>query len=139
MSQPMTYRETNVCDFPHTPRVTELHSSSSSGSSGSESVSSTTTVEIRQEMEKRLNIEALKRVDAEAIREQYAFCIGDQMPAAVFRRVLLDLIDGTPIAYYRYALDETTLAPRPSPRYMLAIVARLKREKADPETVWSIF
>lgn len=133
------YRDTNVRPFPHTPRErSNEHSSSSSGSSGSSSTS-TTTVQLCQILEENRAKEALQRVAAEAIREQYANCVGEQMPPSLFRRVLLDLIDGTPKQYYTYALDETCLAPKPSPRYMLAIVARLKRERADPASLSPLF
>lgn len=134
-SQP-TYRSTNVREFPHTPEIEETYqrTTSSGGSS-----SSTTTEQLCQIKEKALAIEAMKRVFAEEIREQYAHCVGEKMPPALFRRILLDLIDGTPPQYYRYALDETCLAPRPSPRYMLAIVQRLKRERKDPADLCELF
>jgi len=147
MSNQPLYRDTNVRDFPHSPMRENLEDSSSSSSGGSSSTttdsvvssSSTTTVQLRQIMEENRKKEALQRVAAEGIREHYKTCIGNQMPPSLFRRILLDLIDGTPSQYYSYALDETCLAPNPSPRYMLAIVNRLKREKADPETVYPVF
>lgn len=120
----------NKRTFPHTPSVDRSYQPSSSSGGGS---SSTTTVQDCR------NLEAMKRVYAEQIRDQYAHCIGEQMPPAVFRRILLDLIDGTPTQYYTYALDETSLAPRPSTRYMLAIIARLKRERADPESLTALW
>jgi hypothetical protein len=72
---------------------------------------------------------------AELLRLQYADVIGAPMPPATLRRLLLDLIEGTPWQYYEYALEQTELAPRPSWRYAMAIVSRVKAEAVPVEAL----
>lgn len=72
------------------------------------------------------------RYECEAIREQYMSCIGRPMPLSIHRKLLLDLIDGAHYEYYRYALEEASLAPQPSWRYVMAIIRRLERERVPP-------
>lgn len=62
----------------------------------------------------------------------YHDVIGRPMPRFTQEKLLLDLEEGTPGTYYRYALEEAANAPMPSWRYVLAIVARLKRQQVDP-------
>lgn len=95
-------------------------------SSSSSSSTSTTSKQLCQK-------DAAVRIACEGLREKYAECIGRPMPAAIHRRLLLDLIDGAPYAYYSYALDEASMAPAPSWRYVMAIVGRLTREQVPPE------
>lgn len=75
------------------------------------------------------------RIACEDLRERYTECIGTPMPQIIHKRLLLDLLDGTPYEYYSYALDEASIAPKPSWRYVLAIVARLHREQVPPESL----
>lgn len=119
MSQPALYRRT-VSEQVEPTR-------SSSTSSRSTSGSSTTTVRTLTVFDKEtrvsLAMEDLKRMHEDAFDRS--------MPRSIAVAVLRDLRSGTPAGYYRYAIEETLLAPRPSWRYTLAIVARLKRTKAD--------
>lgn len=105
-------------------RRTETEQPPLRSSSSSSTRTTTTSMQKSQEMEIRMSVEAL--------RELYADCIGAPMPMAIHRRVLLAMQDGEPYEYYRYALEEAAAAPRPSWRYVQAIVARLRREQVDP-------
>lgn len=67
----------------------------------------------------------------EELKQMHEDAFGRPMPRSIAEGVLRDLRSGTPAAFYRYAIEETLLAPRPSWRYTLAIIARLKRTKAD--------
>lgn len=125
MSYPTTNRETNVRDFPHTPKKRENKNYERDASSSSSSTSTTTTVKESQKL--------LIRVNCEDLRQLYAECIGTPMPMAIHRRVLLALEEGTPYQYFQYALNEAAMAPRPSWRYVMAIVARLYRDGVSPE------
>ena len=127
MSTPAMYRRTDVLQFPNKEQNNKPALPRTSSSSSS---SSTTTDEDYQNM--------AARVACEGLREQYAACIGIPMSQAIHRRLLLDLIEGTPYQYYRYALDEASIAPKPSWRYVLAIVARLHREGVPPESLITI-
>ena len=116
MSNVIQYRRTETEQQPQQPaRSTPTRTTTS------------TSVKKSQEMEIRLSVENL--------RQLYADCIGSPMPMAIHRRVLLELQDGAPFEYYRYALEEAAAAPRPSWRYVQAIVARLYREQVPPETL----
>lgn len=101
--------------------------SRSSSSSSSSSTSSTTTVRTLPVFDK----ETRQSLAMEQLKTQHEDVFGRPMPRSIAENVLRDLRSGTPAAYYRYAMDETLLAPRPSWRYTLAIVARLKRTNAD--------
>ena len=54
------------------------------------------------------------------------------MPAPISAEVLRDLYAETPSAYYRYAMMEAVYAPRPSWRYVQAIVRRCKAQLIEP-------
>lgn len=101
----------------------------STTSTSSTSTTTTTSKQLCQRME------SAARVACEDLREKYAECIGRPMPPSIHRRLLLDLLDGAPYAYYSYALDEAAMAPQPSWRYVLAIVGRLTREQVQPESL----
>ena len=63
----------------------------------------------------------------------YGECIGP-VTDYVLRLLRTEIImNQVPRCYFRYAIEETALAPRPSLRYMLAIVQRLKRERVHPD------
>lgn len=110
-------------------RRTEDEQSTTSTSSSSTTTTTTTSVQLCQQMD------SAARVACEDLREKYLECIGRPMPPSIQRRLLLDLLDGAPYAYYSYALDEAAMAPQPSWRYVLAIVGRLTRERVPPETL----
>ena len=59
--------------------------------------------------------------------------LGRPMPRFTERQLMADLQSGTPWIYYSYALQEAAAAPMPSWRYVLAIVARLKRQQIPEE------
>lgn len=94
--------------------------------------STTTTASSSSTSSQLCQIEAAARISCEALREKYAECIGRPMPPSIHRQLLLDLLDGGQYEYYRYALEEAAMAPMPSWRYVLAIVARLRREQVPP-------
>lgn len=127
MSTPAMYRRTDVLEFPNKEQNNQPAPPRTSSTSSS---TSTSTSEDYQN--------SLIRIACEDLREQYAACIGYPMSQAIHRRLLLDLIEGTPYQYYRYALDEAAIAPKPSWRYVLAIVARLHREGVPPESLITI-
>lgn len=63
----------------------------------------------------------------------YGECIGP-VTEYVLRLLRQEIIvNKVPRCYFNYAIRETALAPRPSLRYMLAIVQRLKRERVSPD------
>lgn len=106
-------------------RTKEEHHTPPARSSSSCTTTTSTTLKDYQNLSIRMNVEALRAL--------YADCIGSPMPMAIHRRVLLALQDGEPYEYYRYALEEAAAAPRPSWRYVQAIIARLHREQVPPE------
>lgn len=78
--------------------------------------------------------EALIEMGLESIRQDYQDILGRPLPRFTERQLLADLRENeTPVIYYRYALQETASAPMPSWRYVLAIVARLKRQQVPEE------
>ena len=76
--------------------------------------------------------EAEINVSVESIKELYQAAIGSPMTDICQRYLRRDLEAGIPYIYYHYALEQTAFAPRPSWRYTMAIVARLRREEVDP-------
>lgn len=75
------------------------------------------------------------RYHAEAIRELHMENFGRKMPPSIHRKVLQDLIDGTPYEYYAYAIGQAAMAPFPSWRYVEAVMGRLIRERVKPESL----
>lgn len=120
-----TNRENNICSFPPTPPKKENQNYERRTSSTSTSTTTTTTEKNSQDL--------VIQVKCEDIRQLYTDCIGSPMPMAIHRRVLLALHEGTPYEYFSYALSEAAIAPKPSWRYVMAIVARLHREAVPPE------
>lgn len=102
--------------------------------------SSTTTVKVfpaitrerRSEEEREESYSALKAYQLETLKKMHLECLGRPMPAPIAAAVLRDLRSETPSAYYRYALMEVCYAPRPSWRYVQAIVNRCKAQGIDP-------
>lgn len=79
-------------------------------------------------------LKKLAITEIETIKEIYFEILGRQMPKCIAAQLQHDLTDqGTPAIYYQYALQETAAAPMPSWRYVLAIVARLKRQQVPEE------
>lgn len=90
--------------------------------------SSTTTVQVFPHSAS----ETLRRYQLENLKELHAECLGRPMPAPISAELLRDLDDGTPSAYYKYAMREACYAPRPSWRYVQAIVRRCKAQMIEP-------
>lgn len=67
-------------------------------------------------------------VQVEDLRSLYAQAIGAPMSPMIAKELRHELEAGTPYIYYHYALWQTAYAPRPSWRYTLAIVRRLKNQ-----------
>ncbi len=82
--------------------------------------------------------EAMLEINMESIRQDYLDILGRPIPRYTERQLLQDLQENeTPAIYYRYALQETASAPMPSWRYVLAIVARLKRQQVpEDDLMW---
>lgn len=133
MTMPMQYTETNVREFPHTPSEREKQHNQyqqEKYKSGVEAVSSsTTTVQKQPGFDKY----ARQSMAMEGLKRIFQDTFGREMPRAISEPLLRDIRSGTPAYYYRYAMEETLMAPRPSWRYTLAIVARLKRTMATEE------
>lgn len=128
MTMPKLYTGADVLPFPRTPiskqnnhqkQVTEKHQAAEQGSSTS------TTEQILPASDKSVR----QMLAMEDLKSLYADTFGREMPRAIAEPLLRDIREGIPVQYYRYAMEQTLLAPRPSWRYTLAIVARLKRTK----------
>ena len=91
--------------------------------------SSSTRARAREELAQNTMLE----LSLDSIRRDHADILGRPMPRYTERLLILDLQEGTPSIYYRYALQEAAAAPMPSWRYVLAIVARLKRQQIPEE------
>ena len=96
------------------------------------SSSSTTTVQLFQDITRPRAVEVLRRYQMEEIKRLHREVLGRPMPAPISAAVLRDLDADTPSAYYKYALTETMYAPKPSWRYVQAIVNRCKSQLIDP-------
>lgn len=71
------------------------------------------------------------------LRQEHMDILGRPMPRFTESQLTRDLEQGTPSVYYRYALAEAANAPMPSWRYVLAIVARLKRQNVpEDDLLW---
>ena len=80
-------------------------------------------------------------VQVEDLRSLYAQAIGAPMSPMIAKELRHELEAGTPYIYYHYALWQTAYAPRPSWRYTLAIVRRLKCQEVpekDLEIILSL-
>lgn len=133
MAMPMLHRETNVREFPHTPSEVEKNQyqyQQEKYNPAVEAVSSSTTT-----MQKVPGFDkyARQNIAVEGLKKQFQDTFGREMPRAISEPLLRDIRSGTPAYYYRYAMEQTLMAPRPSWRYTLAIVARLKRTMATEE------
>lgn len=107
-----------------TPRQ-PITSSENNPAAGS---SSTTTVQVFP----RNSNDVLKQYQLENLKQLHVECFGRPMPAPISAEVLRDLYAETPSAYYRYAMMEAVYAPRPSWRYVQAIVRRCKAQLIEP-------
>ena len=134
MTMPKLYTGADVLPFPRTPlnmqnnhqnQVTEKHQAA-------ERVSSSTTTERTLPLSDKSTRQMLAM---EELKMLYFDTIGREIPRAIAEPLLRDIREGTPAQYYRYAMEQTLLAPRPSWRYTLAIVARLKRTNCP---VWEM-
>lgn len=92
----------------------------------------TTTTESSSTTHARVR-EAWADISLQTIEDLYRDAFGRPMPPYTAKMLHADLLTGTPMCYYRYAIEEAVSAPFPSWRYVLAIVARLKREKVPEE------
>lgn len=125
---PNQARKTNVCTFPNLKEIEEPVEEVVVGSSSSSSSSSTTTT---IEKPPYIDISTRQSLAVERLKATFYDCFGREMPRAIRTEILKNVRNGTPIYYYRYAIEQTALAPRPSWRYTMAIVQRLQRERAD--------
>lgn len=104
----------------------------------------TTTTTTTSSSSSSSNVRARTREGAElnvlveSVRELYQDAIGQPMSPICEKSLRSDLATGTPYIYYHYALVETAYAPRPSWRYTLTIVARLKNQMVSEESLFSI-
>lgn len=85
-----------------------------------------------------LAAETLLQMNLESIRTDFLDIMGRPLPRFTERQLQQDLQENdTPAIYYRYALREAASAPMPSWRYVLAIVARLKRQQVpEDDLLW---
>lgn len=79
------------------------------------------------------NSSVLRRYQLEQLKQLHQECFGRAMPAPIAAEVLRDLDAQTPSKYYRYAMMEACYAPRPSWRYVQAIVRRCKDQMVNPD------
>lgn len=70
--------------------------------------------------------EAQINVAVEGLRDLYQRSIGQPMSEICESSLRRDLAKGTPYVFYHYALIQAAYAPRPSWRYVLAIIRRLQ-------------
>lgn len=135
MAIPMQYRDTNVRSFPLHPRFEKEkqqnhHQQHQQVEPAVEDVSSsTTTMQIPPYFDK----ETRQMMAMERLKNEFQDTFNYAMPRAIAAQVLKDIRSGLPAAFYTYAMSETLLAPRPSWRYTMAIIARLKRTRATVE------
>ena len=82
--------------------------------------------------------EAMLQLNIDTLRTYHMEILGRPMPRFTERQLLHDLQENeTPAIYYTYALQEAAAAPMPSGRYVLAIVARLKRQQVpEDDLLW---
>lgn len=130
MTMPMQYTDTNVRDFPRNPEKVknEHYNDNEQQTAAAEPVSSSTTTVRKPPYFDKL---ARQSMAMERLKKEFFDTFDRPMPRAIAEQVLRDLRTGTPSAYYSYAMEQTILAPRPSWRYTMAIVARLQRTMAD--------
>lgn len=121
-------------------RGTEREHLSSSKENDRAGSSTTTTVQLFPEItrhrlsdaEREEIYQAAKAYSLEQLKKLHMECFGRPMPAPIAAEVLKDLRCDTPAAYYRYAMTEACYAPRPSWRYVQAIVKRCKAQMLEP-------
>lgn len=129
MRQPSLYRRTV------SEQEVPINEKYQAAGSSSRSSSSTTTVRKFPEnasRERSETRELLRRLQMEHLKKLHMECIGRPMPAPIAAEVLRDLDADTPAEYYKYALTEACYAPRPSWRYVQAIIRRCKAQMIDP-------
>lgn len=118
----------NPENIKRTLQTTTDHENYHAAAGSSTTGSSTTTVQVfpgnGSEVVKQYALEQLKQLHIEYF--------GRPMPSPISAEVLRDLYAGTPSAYYRYAMMEAVYAPRPSWRYVAAIVKRCKTQLIEP-------
>lgn len=132
MTSPETARETNVRIFPKQYNNNNDNEQSGEGVAAGGVSSSTTTVQKLPVFDKFTR----QSIAFEEIKLLFNDSFGRPMPRAIAEQVLRAIRGGTPAYYFRYAIEETMLAPRPSWRYTMAIVGRLEREQATKEDMY---
>lgn len=135
MTMPMHNRDTNVRQFPPIPPVESEYQyqhqhKQSAGVPAAETVSSSTTTVQNVPQFDRFARQCLAM---ERLKKEFEDAFSRPMPRAIAETVLRDIRAGTPAAYYSYAIEQTIFAPRPSWRYTMAIIARLKRTMANED------
>lgn len=91
--------------------------------------SSSSTIACARAREAELNVQV------EDLKEIYRRSIGQAMSEICAQSLRHRLEGGTPFIYYVYALNEAAFAPRPSWRYVEAIVRRLTSQAAKEEDI----
>lgn len=132
MTSPETARETNVRIFPKQNNNDNYNQQGGGAGAAGAVVSSTTTMQSLPVYDKS----ARQTMAFEEIKLLFNDSFGRPMPRAIAEQVLRAIRGGTPAYYFRYAIEETMLAPRPSWRYTMAIVGRLEREQATKEDMY---
>lgn len=98
-----------------------------------ETITTASSSSTRARAHEELSKKAFAHMSFDTILRDHQDILSRPMPQFTQRQLLADLEAGTPGIYYRYALQEAAFAPMPSWRYVLAIVARLKRQQIPPE------
>ena len=127
MKATATARETNVRIFPKQNENQNNQQQVGGGGEVAEGSGSTTTTQTLPVFDRLTR----QNIAFEEIKLLFSDCFGRPMPRAISEQVLRAIRSGTPAYYFRYAIEETVFAPRPSWRYTMAIVSRLEREKAS--------
>lgn len=121
----------------HTDVLTTAGTRRDSKTTTTETSSSSTRVRTHA-CARDLAAETILQLSLESIRTDFQDIMGRPLPRFTERQLQQDLQENeTPPIYYRYALREAASAPLPSWRYVLAIVARLKRQQVpEDDLLW---
>ena len=130
MTMPNHNSSTNVLSFPLREIEEDKHNYQSAEAPAAAAVSSSTTTVRKVPVIDKF---ARQSLAMEQLKTEFYDSFGREMPRAICEQVLRDIRTGTPSYYYSYAIEQTLYAPRPSWRYTLAIVARLKRTMASED------
>lgn len=108
--------------------MTDQNNKRTTTTTSTSSSSSTTTRARAREAEINVNVES--------IRTMYRDAIGSEMTPMCEKQLRRQLENGIPYIFFHYALEETSMAPRPSWRYTQAIITRLVQQGADEDSLF---